>query len=203
MMRRLRGHNCIGYRVSARFEGTGAAKSLIAAGAAATAAARLKEKDTTALADGVWLRVYTPSEATLTTIVRVLDDILCKLDASSEVAFEVYDSTRGHWIGKDVKSIAQFPARVRYHREAPSSWGADAERDRVEVRFECQHRSEAKEFAGTLSHRGFVVHHHSSYVFVFADDAASAQNLARELSLLAPPSARCFIMSSGSSTLII
>lgn len=146
---------------------------------AALAESRLK----TSLAvhrEGTWLRIYAPGYDALVVaqeeIVAVIDD----RSVIADILYEHFSDGDDVWRVIDSPPISEaYQREVRSHSPTPE-WGAIAEPDRVQVRWEFQSRREAMSFARRLSEHGLEIYRHWTWVFVFAVDGAHARRIAAE-----------------------
>ena len=103
--------------------------------------------------------------------------------------------------GKPVELLPGGKATDIAEHRGEGPWGADAEPDRIEVRFEMKHRDDAIAFAAELADAGYEAHRRGSFVFLFAEDHDSARALGEQLRGKAPATAKLFYMGEGTGTL--
>src|SRR5271166_4488216 len=99
------------------------------------------------------------------------------------------------WVPSELPRMRDANHVREHHGEGP--WGADAEPDRIEVRFELADRDDTIAFAKELSDAGYEAHRRGSFVFLFAEDHESAHALGEQLRGKAPAGAQLFYMGEG------
>lgn len=168
---------------------------------AASALAATKLDDTViAEHDGEWLRVYAKSNDGLRHAQEAIASAMAIEGVRAEEFTQHRTNKTGDWELIDVPPIPQSAEhRVSSHHGA-SVWGAEAEPDRVEIRFECLHRNDAINFAATLTAAGYTIHRRGPYLFLFVDDRKSAHTLGDKLRTKAPAGANMYYMGEGYTT---
>ena len=190
------------WRLTVRFESDAHAHQIFSGlrehAAAALAADRLKE-GVVAEHDGEWLRVYASSEEGLRRAQEIVASAMDTDGVQAEERAEHHD-------GRSWQPIELPPARGANHvteHQGQGPWGADAEPDRIEVRFEMAHRDDAIPFAKQLTNAGYEVHRRGSFVFLFAEDHDSAHALGEQLRGEAPAGAQLFYTGEGRGTIFV
>lgn len=152
--------------------------------------------------DGEWLRVYADSQDAL----RRAQDTVAKMIELEGVRAEEQAEHRTTQ-GAGWKSVAVPPPPERdaslvseHHGKGP--WGSEVDPNRVQAHFELGSRHAAQAFAKELATDGYDVHQAESFVFVFADDAATARGLGDELKERAPADAQLFLEGEGRTVFI-
>jgi hypothetical protein len=166
--------------------------------AAALAANRLKE-GVVAECDGEWLRVYASSEDGLRRAQEIVATAMDTEGVQTEESAEHHDGRS--WQPIELPPMRDATHVIEHHGVGP--WGADAESDRIEVRFEMADRDDAIVFAKELTDAGYEVHRRDSFLFLFADDHDSAHALGEQLREKAPASAKLFYMGEGPRTIFV
>ena len=186
------------WRLTVRFESDRHAHHVFSGlrehAAAALAADRLSD-DVVAEHDGEWLRVYASSEEGLRRAQEIVASAMDTDGVEAEETAEHHDD--GGWQPIELPPVpAPEAEHVTQHRgEGP--WGADAEPDRVQVRFEMGRRNDAVAFTKELTEAGYEVHRCGSFLFLFAEDHDSAHALGEQLRAKAPATAQLFYSREG------
>ncbi|HXW58045.1 MAG TPA: hypothetical protein VEJ23_01070 [Solirubrobacteraceae bacterium] len=176
------------WRLTVRFESHAHAQHIFLHlrehAAAALAADRLKD-GVVAEHDGEWLRVYATSERGLRRAQQIVASAMRAEGVEAEEQTEHHDGRRWEPVEPSPGAATGI---AEHHGEGP--WGADAEPDRIEVRFELAHRDDAIAFAKQLTDAGYEAHRRGAFVFLFAEDHDSAHALGEQLRGKAPAGAR-------------
>jgi hypothetical protein len=190
------------WRLTVRFESDAHAHHVFSGlrehAAAALAADRLKE-GVVAEHDGEWLRVYASSEEELSRAQVIVASAMDTDGVQAEESAEHHDGQG--WQPIELPPMRDATHVTEHHGEGP--WGADAEPDRIEVRFELADRHEAITFAKALINSGYEAHRRGSFVFLFAEDHDSAHALGEQLRGKAPATAKLFYMGEGTGTIFV
>jgi hypothetical protein len=153
--------------------------------------------------DGRWLRAYAASFEGLRRIQPAVAEVARLEDVRVEETAERRDPSTGSWFRVDLPSWpAGSDPRITEH-PGGGPWGAEAERDRVEVRFELEDRDQAVSFAKALADHGLTPHRRGPSVFLFADDDRRAHELVAQLRDFTPPGAEVFYMGEGGHTFFV
>jgi hypothetical protein len=190
------------WRLTVRFESAAHAHHIFSGlrehAAAALAADRLKE-GVVAEHDGEWLRVYASSEDGLRRVQGIVATAMDTEGVQAEESAEHHDG--GSWQPIDLPPMSNATPVIEHHGAGP--WGADAEPDRIEVRFEMAGRDDAIAFAKELTDAGYEAHRRGSFVFLFAEDHDAAHALGEQLREKAPATAKLFYMGEGPGTFFV
>jgi hypothetical protein len=190
------------WRLTVRFESDAHAHHVFSGlrehAAAALAADRLKE-GVVAEHDGEWLRVYASSEEGLRRAQEIVATAMNTEGVQTEESAEHHDGRS--WQPIELPPMRDATHAIEHHGVGP--WGADAESDRIEVRFEMADRDDAIVFAKELIDAGYEVHRRDSFLFLFAEDRDSAHALGEQLRGKAPASAQLFYMGEGQRTIFV
>jgi hypothetical protein len=190
------------WRLTVRFESAAHAHHVFSGlrehAAAALAADRLKE-GVVAEHDGEWLRVYTSSQEGLRRAQEIVATAMNTEGVQAEESAEHHDGQG--WQSIELPPMPNATHVSEHHGEGP--WGADAEPDRIEVRFEMADRDDAIAFAKGLSDAGYEAHRRGSFVFLFAEDHDCAHTLGEQLREKAPATAKLFYMGEGPGTFFV
>jgi hypothetical protein len=133
-------HQSAQWRLSVRFAGAGISTSLQARSAAATACRQLSARYT-ALSDGPWLRLYAPSVDDLIEAREDLGRILVQLHVNAVESAERFDPAASAWSPYEPPPLSSTAQRLMTAHVGIGSWGAEAEPNRVEVRFDATIRA--------------------------------------------------------------
>jgi hypothetical protein len=151
--------------------------------------------------EGKWVRAYAPSYDSLRHAQEVLALALEQTSTEAEESCEHFHQARGAWVPVELPPLPERATRRIKRHDGPEGWGAEAETDRVQLRFECSDHVRATEFAKALAFQGFEVHRRWTSVFLFADDRQQAEYLRLALNQQAPPDTQAFLMDEGQRTL--
>lgn len=190
------------WRLTVRFESEAHAHHVFSGlrehAAATLAADRLKE-GVVAEHDGEWLRVCASSEEGLRRAQEIVASAMGTERVQGEESAEHHDGRS--WQPIELPRMRDANHVREHHGEGP--WGADAEPDRIEVRFELADRDDTIAFAKELSDAGYEAHRRGSFVFLFAEDHESAHALGEQLRGKAPAGAQLFYMGEGRGTIFV
>src|ERR1019366_612092 len=113
-------------------------------------------------------------------------------DVRAEEAAQHHNASDDRWDPIELPPVPEREERQVAEHHGTGPWGAEAEPDRIEVRFEMAHRDDAIAFAAELAEAGYVVHRRGSFLFLFADDHDSAHELGELLRGKAPANAQLY-----------
>jgi hypothetical protein len=192
------------WRLTVRFASDGEAHGIFSRlrphAAAAFAAGRLKE-GVVAERDGQWLRVYAASYDGLRRAQQIIAHAIELEGVHAHEAAQHHDASADRWEAVALPPIPEREKRLVAEHHGAAPWGAEAEPDRLEIRFEMTNRSACVAFAETLREAGYQVYRRGSFLFLFADDQMSAHKLGEQLRALAPRGAKLYYMGEGPSTI--
>jgi hypothetical protein len=192
------------WRLTVRFESRGHAHHIFSRlrehAAAALSADRLKD-GVVAEHDGEWLRVYASSEEGLRRAQEIVGSAMDTEGVEAEETAEHHDGDS--WEPIELPPAPPREARrlTEHHGEGP--WGAEAEPNRIQVRFEMARREDAIAFTKELIEAGYQVHRCGSFLFLFAEDHDSAYALGEQLRGKAPASAQLYYSGEGPRTIFL
>jgi hypothetical protein len=192
------------WRLTVRFESGGHAHRVFSGlrehAAAALAADRLKD-GVVAEHDGEWLRVYASSEEGLRRAQEIIGSAMDTEGVEAEETAEHHDG--GSWQPIKLPPVPPHEAGQLTEHHVDGPWGAEAEPNRIEVRFEMARRDDASSFAKELTAAGYQVHRCGSLLFLFAEDRDSAHALGEQLRRNAPASAQLYYSGEGPPTIFL
>jgi hypothetical protein len=189
------------WRLTVRFksgeDATGIFARLQAKIAATLATRRLGDDGVLAHRDGEWLRLHAASYSGLLRAHQAIVILLGEQHADELAQHRSAQSDQ--WVRLELP-VPEREANLVAEREGSVLWGAEADPERVQIRFEVPDHRACLAFAKELEDRGYEVHTRGSFLFLFADDTQSAHELGQELRASAPSGAQLYYMGEGPST---
>jgi hypothetical protein len=151
--------------------------------------------------DGTWVRIYGDSYEALRRGQAIVASVIEDKGVRAEEQAERRVGVEAGWESVEIPPPPERDASVVSEHHGPGPWGSETEPDRVQVHFELDSRRTAQRFAKELATDGYDVHQAGSFVFIFADDAASARKLGNALKERAPANAQLFFEGEGRAIL--
>jgi hypothetical protein len=187
-------------RFKAEHEARGIFTKLRVHAAAAEAATELQDF-VFASRDGVWVRAYAGTYDGLRRAQRVIGELVVAQRLEVDEIAEHRRAASERWEQVELSPLSPRERSVCVRNSGVSSWGAEAEPERVEVRFELPDHQSCIDFATKLRREGYEIHRRGSYLFMFADNREAAIALGNVLKQQAPSDAQLYF--SGAETTLI
>jgi hypothetical protein len=191
------------WRLTVRFLSEGHARAIFASLRRCVAAARASDRLDEGVAaerDHDWLRVYAASYSALRRAEQIIAEVAAGEGVRAEASAQRRDVTARHWEVVPLPPLPESDTSLVAEHRGSTPWGAEAEPQRVQIRFEMPDRNACVAFAETLTRAGYEVHRRGSYLYLFADDHDSAHDIGDQLRAQAPKDAQLYFTGEDSTT---
>ncbi len=206
----LQGHvvtssNDLDWRLTVKFESKAHAHGVFSAlmiHASATLAANRLKDGFVAQHDAEWLRIYAASDDALRRGQATVADVIERAGVEAEEQAEHRTGEKAEWKSVELPPLPERDASLVSEHHGKGPWGSEVDPNRIQAHFELDSKHAAQAFAKELTADGYDVHQAESFLFIFADDGATARKLGNALKERAPANAQLFFAGEGRTIFI-
>jgi hypothetical protein len=193
------------WRLTIEFESKAHARGVFSAvkthASSALAASRLKE-GVVVQHDAEWLRIYGDSFEALRRGQVIVASVIELEGVKAEEQAEHRVEDQAEWERAELPPLPEHDASLVSEHHGKGPWGAEVDPGRVQAHFELGSRHAAQAFAKELIADGYDVHQAGSFLFIFAEDIATAHKLGSAIKERAPADAELFFEGDGPAIFI-